>query len=276
MPNSDQLTGKPLRLRPGVQLQVCHEPGTQPAIAFLHGGLGNRFNLRSQYEFAVAQGWEAVAYDLAGHGQSSPYPCYSIGRHCRDLTRLLRHFRIQRPILFAHSYGVPIALEWCQRHPVAGLVLVAGGTHDLDPWWEVPLMQSLAWGGRHLFRLHWVQRLAARFSSDRTHATLQQFLAESPVPAHFAPYQALQIFWGYNFFTRRSGTWQLNYPTLIISGGQDPMFTHDMGAALVQHFPQGHHLHLENAGHLVMAEYPDTINQALLDFWNQANRALRR
>ena len=28
-----------------------------PEIAFLNGGLGNRFNLRSQYEFAVAQGW---------------------------------------------------------------------------------------------------------------------------------------------------------------------------------------------------------------------------
>lgn len=134
MNDFDLLTGKPLRLRPGVQLQVCHQAGAQPAIAFLQGGLGNRYNLRSQYEFAVQQGWEAIAYDLAGHGQSSPYSRYSIGRHCRDLTRLLHHFQIQRPILFAHSYGVPIALEWCQRHPVAGLVLVAGGTHDLDPW----------------------------------------------------------------------------------------------------------------------------------------------
>jgi pimeloyl-ACP methyl ester carboxylesterase len=265
--------GKLLRLRPGVQLQVCHHAGTQPAIAFLHGGLGNRFNVRSQYEFAVNQGWEAIAYDLAGHGQSSPYARYSIGRHCRDLTRLLRHFHIQRPILFAHSYGVPIALEWCQRHPVAGLVLVAGGTHDLDPWWEVPLMQSLAWGGRHLFRLNWMQQWVARASSDRTHATLQQFIAESPVPVQAAPYDALRIFWGYNFFTRRSGTGHLNYPALIISGGQDPTFTYDMGEALVSHFPRGLHLHLENAGHLVMAEYPEAINQALLEF-NQNYTAL--
>jgi pimeloyl-ACP methyl ester carboxylesterase len=266
VPDSDRLTGKPLRLRPGVQLQVCHQTGTGPAIAFLHGGLGNRFNLRSQYEFAVAQGWEAIAYDLAGHGQSSPYRRYSIGRHCRDLTRLLRHFHIQCPILFAHSYGVPIALEWCQRHPVSGLVLVAGGTHDLDPWWEVPLMQSLAWGGRHLFHLKWVQRLVARAASDRTHATMQQFTTESPVPVKAAPYDALRIFWGYNFFTRRSGTWHLDYPALIISGGQDPMFTDGMGEALAKHFPQGQHLHFADAGHLVMAEYPAAINQAILQF----------
>ncbi|PSN15158.1 alpha/beta hydrolase [filamentous cyanobacterium CCP5] len=266
MSDSDLLTGHPLKIRPGIRLQVCYCSGTQPAIAFLHGGLGNRFNLRSQYEFAVEQGWEAIAYDLAGHGQSSPYSRYSIGRHCRDLTRLLRHFHIQSPILFAHSYGVPIALEWCQRHPVAGLVLVAGGTHDLDPWWEVPLMQGLAWGGRHLFRLPWVQRLVAQASSRHDHPTMEQFTTESPVPVHPAAYEALQIFWGYNFFSRRSGRWHLDFPALIISGGQDPMFTAAMGEALVEHFPQGQHLHLENAGHLVMAEYPEAINQALFQF----------
>ncbi|MEO1067950.1 MAG: alpha/beta hydrolase, partial [Cyanobacteria bacterium J06638_6] len=200
---------------------------------------------------------------LAGHGQSSPYPRYSIGRHCRDLTRLLRRFSIQRPIIFAHSYGVPLALEWCQRQPVVGLVLVAGGTHDLAPWWEVPLMQTLVWGGRHLFRLEGAQRLVAQASSGHGHGTMAKFIAESPVPVNPAPYNALQIFWGYNFFTRRSGTWHLNVPALVISGGRDPMFSEEMGTALAKHFPQGQHLHLKNAGHLVMAEYPDQVNQAL-------------
>ncbi|MDA0266146.1 MAG: alpha/beta hydrolase [Cyanobacteria bacterium] len=266
MKDADLLTGKPLSLRSGVRLQVCHQVGTQPGIVFLHGGLGNRFNLRSQYEFAVAQGWEAVAYDLAGHGQSSAYDRYSIGRHCRDLTRLLRQFQIKRPILFAHSYGVPIALEWCQHHPVAGLVLVAGGTHDLDPWWEIPLMQSLAWGGRHLFHWDWLQRRIAAVTSRHDHATVAQFVAESPVPVQHAPYAALKIFWGYDFFARRRHNWHLNYPALIISGGQDPMFTDEMGVALAAHFPQGRHLHFEAAGHLVMAEYPDPINAALAQF----------
>ncbi|WP_017301341.1 alpha/beta fold hydrolase [Nodosilinea nodulosa] len=266
MPETDLLTGEPLRVRLGVQLQVCHWAGAAPAVVFLHGGLGNRFNLRSQYEFAVGQGWGAIAYDLAGHGASSPYRRYSIGRHGRDLTRLLRHFQIHRPILFAHSYGVPIALEWCQRHPVTGLVLVAGGTHDLDPWWEVPLMQSLAWGGRHLFRLPWAQRLAAQASSEHTHPTIDRFVVESPVPVHAHPYDALKIFWGYNFFARRDRPWHLNYPALVVSGGQDPMFTCAMGESLAQHFSPGRHLHLPQAGHLVMAEYPQAINAALAEF----------
>lgn len=93
----DALVGEALHLRSGVKLQVCYSPGKSPALVFLHGGLGNRFNLRSQYEFTVSQGSEALIYDLAGHGQSSPYPRYSIGRHCRNLARLLHQYRITSP-----------------------------------------------------------------------------------------------------------------------------------------------------------------------------------
>ena len=82
------------------------------------------------------------------------------------------------------------------------MVLIAGGTHDLDPWWEVPLIKFLAWGGRHLYHLPGVQILTNRLTSDRYwHPKVERFLAESlPTEAH--PYEALEIFWGYNFWQR--------------------------------------------------------------------------
>jgi pimeloyl-ACP methyl ester carboxylesterase len=102
MPSHDRLTGQRIHLRRGVELQVCHLPGRSPAWVFLHGGLGNRFNWRSQYEFAADQGWEALVYDLAGHGDSRPHPRYSMGRHRRDLGRLLQWFRIEASVLCCH------------------------------------------------------------------------------------------------------------------------------------------------------------------------------
>lgn len=65
----DPLHGKPVNLRQGVDLQVCYHSGAKPALVFLHGGLGNRFNWRCQYEFFLSQGREVLAYDLTGHGQ---------------------------------------------------------------------------------------------------------------------------------------------------------------------------------------------------------------
>lgn len=214
-------------------------------------------------EFFQSQGREVLAYDLAGHGQSVPYRRYSLGRHCRDLTRLLHKFHICSPILCCHSYGVPLGLEWARRHKISALVAIAGGTHDLDPWWEIPLMKFLAWGGRHLYRLPLMQRLTNSLSSTHRHDVIQRFLAESPVPFEAHSYQALEIFWGYNFFERHSPNWLLEIPFLAISGGQDPTFTSQMGVDLAACFVQGKHLHIKEAGHLVMAEYPEKINQAI-------------
>ena len=267
----DDLTGTLIQLRGGVGLWACHSPrqaldcasAQSPAIVFLHGGLGNRFNWRSQSKFACAQGWENLTYDLAGHGQSHPYPRYSIGRHCRDLTRLLHHFQIDAPILCCHSYGVPIGLEWSQQHPVSGLILICGGTHNLAPWWEIPLIKALTWGGRHLYRLPIAQQLTNQLMSSQQHQGIQQFFAESPMPIEHHPYQALEIFWKYNFFERRKRSIDHQIPTLVISGGQDITFSFQMGEELAAHFTPSHHLHLPEAGHVVMAEYPEVVNEAI-------------
>lgn len=275
------LSAQPICLRKGVTLAVSHAAaadtaeGSPPPLVFLHGGLGNRYNWRVQYEFALSQGWEALNYDLAGHGDSSAYNRYSIGRHQRDLTRLLKKFDIQAPVLCCHSYGVPIGLEWSQQHPVAGLVLVAGGTHDLAPWWEIPLMKGLEWGGRHLFHWQWLQRVTKTLSSRHDNPAIQQFLTESPVPTEAEPYEALGIFWDYNFFNRRKKCHQTDMPVLVISGGQDSMFSEEMGENLAAVFPNAQHLHLPEAGHLMIAEYPDEVNGAIAQFIRKISRPIR-
>ncbi|QDL10936.1 alpha/beta hydrolase [Brasilonema octagenarum UFV-E1] len=262
----DALAGSTIHLRRGVNLQVCHNSGRTPAIVFLHGGTGNRFNFRSQYEFAQSQGWEVLVYDLAGHGQSSPYPRYSIGRHCRDLRRLLYKLGISSPVLCCHSYGVPIGLEFAQHNCVSGFIAIAGGTHNLAPWWEIPLMKFMAWGGRYLYSLPGVQAISNFFSTSYRHSVIERFFAECPTPTDFQSYKALEIFWGYNFFTRHLLPQNLHIPALIITAGLDPMFTHQMGNDLARHFVNGTHLHVTNAGHLVMAECPELINSAILKY----------
>jgi pimeloyl-ACP methyl ester carboxylesterase len=264
------LVGEPIELRQGTTLQVCHKQGTAPALVFLHGGLGNRFNWRSQYEFALTQGWETIAYDLAGHGQSLPYNRFSIGRHRRDLTRLLRRFQIHAPVLCCHSYGVPIGLEWAQRHPTSALILIGGGTHDLDPWWEIPLMKLMAWGGRHLYRSASIQQFSRSLSSVHQHDTIERFFVECPTPFEQHSYRALEIFWGYNFFARKKSDRYLHIPTLVITGGRDSMFSRKMGEELAAHFFLNQHLHLPEAGHLVMAEFPDLVNTAIANWIHYA------
>ncbi|MEA5505155.1 alpha/beta hydrolase [Halotia wernerae UHCC 0503] len=265
----DVLAGSTIHLRQGVDLQVCYSPGVALPIVFIHGGMGNRFNFRAQYKFAHTQGWEILAYDLAGHGQSSRYSRYSIGRHCRDLQRLLHKFDIKSPVLCCHSYGVPIGLEFAQHHRVSAMIAIAGGTHDLAPWWEIPLTKLQAWGGRYLYHLPGVQILNNFISTSYRHSVMERFFAENPVPTNFDAYKALEIFWDYNFFVRHPLPQNLHIPTLVITGGKDPMFTQEMGDELASHFVNGTHLHFANAGHLVMAECAELVNQAIADWLKQ-------
>ena len=185
-------------IRTGVELVVSACEGQSPALMFIHGGLGNRFNWRRQCEWAQQQGWQSLAYDLGGHGQSSPYRRYSIGRHCRDLTRLLTRLTITKPLLCCHSYGVPIGLEWASRHAASGLVLIAGGTHDLAPWWESPLMTLMALGLRKMFRFPALQRGVQPLISAHRTPLIDLYFAENPIPTDAHSYKAMQIFWNYN------------------------------------------------------------------------------
>lgn len=264
----DALAGEKIHLRCGVDLQVCYSPGTNPTFVFLHGGLANRFNWRSQHKFALSQGWQVLAYDLGGHGQSSAYSRYSIGRHRRDLKRLLDYFGITSPVLCCHSYGVPIGLEYAQHEPTSGIVAIAGGTHNLAPWWEIPLMKFMAWGGRYVYYFPGVQPLSNFVSSSYHHRTIQQFFTENPTPRDFHSYTALEIFWNYNFF-RRHPLPQMHIPALVITAGKDPMFTAKMGDELAAHFDNGTHLHLADAGHLVLAELPELVNLAIAEWLNK-------
>jgi pimeloyl-ACP methyl ester carboxylesterase len=268
------MKGSPIRL-PSIHLQVAYSPGRSPAVVLIHGGLGSRFNWRSQWEFLRSHGQEVLAYDLAGHGESGRYRRYSIGRHRRDLNRLLEHFKIQQPILCCHSYGVPIGLEWAKRHPTTALIAIGGGTHNLTPWWEIPLMRFLAAGGFHLYRSPQVQQWMQSMTSQHSTEAIVQFFADSPLPSEGHPYQVIESFWGYD---GREHT--LPCPVVVITGEQDSVFSPTMGAELATHMQQNaahsYHLTVPNAGHLVMVEAPDMVNQTILKLLGHGQKEDRK
>ncbi|HTL89777.1 MAG TPA: alpha/beta hydrolase [Leptolyngbya sp.] len=265
MPRSTaNLAGSPIKLGK-VTLQVAHAPGKSPAIVFVHGGLGSRFNWCLQWEDLRSHGQELLTYDLAGHGQSGRYRRYSVGRHCRDLTRLLRHFQIDRPILCCHSYGVPVGLEWARRHPASALIAIGGGTHNLTPWWEVPLVKFFAIGGHRLYRWQLMQELIRSLMVADANAPLAKFHDQNAVPIDAHAYEAIEAFWGYN-----AQHHPLSCPVTVITGSDDPMFPPAMGhewlANLLPDQPQSQHITVSKVGHLVMAEAPEIIHQAILDW----------
>jgi pimeloyl-ACP methyl ester carboxylesterase len=115
----------------GVDLETEEIAGAEPALVFLHEGLGSVGLWRDfPARLAEATGRRALIYSRAGHGFSDLPAQDRTPRFMHDealavLPELLREAGIERPVLVGHSDGGSIALIHAAAHPVSRLVLLA-------------------------------------------------------------------------------------------------------------------------------------------------------
>ena len=114
-----------------MKLEVQELEGAEPALVFLHEGLGS-LGLWRDFPDRVARatGRRALVYSRAGHGQSDlpdedRTPEFMHEEALDVLPGLLENAGIENPVLVGHSDGGSIALIHASRHPVAALVLLA-------------------------------------------------------------------------------------------------------------------------------------------------------
>ncbi len=105
--------------------------GSEPALVFLHEGLGSVALWRDfPARLAAQTGRRALIYSRSGHGQSDLPSGPRTPRFMHDealdvLPELLSAHGIAEPVLVGHSDGGSIALIHASAHPVSGLVLLA-------------------------------------------------------------------------------------------------------------------------------------------------------
>jgi pimeloyl-ACP methyl ester carboxylesterase len=115
----------------GAELETVEIAGAEPALVFLHEGLGSVALWRDfPSRLAAATGRRALLYSRAGHGQSdvpegSRTPRFMHEEALEVLPELLRVAGVERPVLVGHSDGGSIALIHASRHPVDRLILLA-------------------------------------------------------------------------------------------------------------------------------------------------------
>jgi len=115
----------------GVELESREIAGAEPALVFLHEGLGSVGLWRAFPErLAAATGRRALLYSRAGHGFSDVPGAPRTPRFMHEealdvLPGVLAGAGIEDPVLVGHSDGASIALIHAAAHPVRALVLLA-------------------------------------------------------------------------------------------------------------------------------------------------------
>lgn len=104
--------------------------GQRHPIICLHGLSGNLHSMEPFAKKLHKLGHKVISYDLRGRGHSDkPKLGYGFEQHIQDLHQVIQHYKLNKPILLAHSFGCMIALRYALRFPnqIQSMILLDGG-----------------------------------------------------------------------------------------------------------------------------------------------------
>jgi pimeloyl-ACP methyl ester carboxylesterase len=134
------------------------EWGRGPAVVLLHGLAGSRAYLRP-YAERLARTHRVLAVDLPGHGGSDMLEPFTFPDAARAMADAVAAAGAERPVVFGHSFGAPLAVAWAAERPVAGIVACSPvGMAPLQlrrarfvlPFHRLLALTEPAWGGAAL------------------------------------------------------------------------------------------------------------------------------
>ncbi|MDA1118390.1 MAG: alpha/beta hydrolase [Proteobacteria bacterium] len=240
----------------------------KPTIVFVHGaGLDHSWwGLQSRY-FGY-HGWNVLAVDLPGHGRSDGPPLASVGEIADWVFRLLDALEIDKSAVVGHSMGSLAALECAVRQPARVERVALLGTAFPMKVGQVFLDAAKA-----------NDTAAYDMETIWGHAP-QVPLGANPNPgmwmygdmlarlARLAPGVLYNDLKACNDYTGgpQAGA-QVQCPVLFILGRRDQMTPAKAGLAFAQLVPGAKLVQLQPSGHSLMAESPDAVLDALIDFF---------
>ncbi|MCV7169068.1 alpha/beta hydrolase [Mycobacterium manitobense] len=281
------MTERTITVRGGVQLAVRDQgpADAQATVVLLHGLCLDRDSWTGQIDHLTRQ-WgdrlRIISYDHRGHGRSDSAPkrTYTVTQLAEDLAGVLTALRVTGPLTLAgHSMGGMVALAYLGRPPAdrpvepTGLVLAATAAGRLTERGVARLLANPATNilcGLAALTPHRAisvlskplyAALALRCDAD-ARSTLSRLFAETSAAATTLD-TAVGFLPGLRSFDQLSTLGSIRAETVVLSGGADlltpPSHAHEMTEAI----PGATHVHLPDAGHMLLDEAPQTVTDAI-------------
>ncbi len=226
-------------------------------------------------------------WNYRGHGKSgvaNDTTRIGIDYICDDLARLMDKEKLEKGVIFGHSMGVQVALEFHRRFPdrVTGLVLLCGsyGT-PLDTWHDHSLMRL---GFPLLKKMVEAQPTIA---NAIVHAAVRTELAVTlgirtelnpklmkridfyPYMEHLARMHPLYFIRTLDSLKDHSA-WEhlpeVDVPTMVVGGEIDRFTPVWLSQRMSEYIPDAEYLYVPGGSHTAPLERPELINDAIATF----------
>ena len=236
-------------------------------VVLLHGSGQSHLTWVLQGRYLAYDGFDVLAVDMPGHGLSGGEPLNTIEDMAGWLERLLDHLGVKSAALIGHSQGVLVALSAGARNPdrYHKLGLIAGAlaipvNDQLVSESENSLPEAIekmtSWGHGQIAQMH--------DHSQPGHSFLfygRQLMAANNRTALTADFAACN---GYQ--DGEADAAKITAPCLVILAGKDKMTPKKQGLKMADALSSAQVIDVPEAGHMLPAEAPDIINQALTSF----------
>jgi proline iminopeptidase len=248
----------------------------RPTILLLHGGPGGDHAGLRPFGAKLADLAQVVYLDHRGNGRSdrSGPATWRLERWADDVRGFCDALEIQRPIVMGVSFGGYVALAYAARHPEHPSKLILAGTaarfrvsHALAAFERL--------GGAR------AADVARRFFADPM-SSFEEYVGvclplyrRSPPPAGALRPSIVNLEVGGHFvagemqtFDLRAKIGRVRCPTLVLSGGHDPIAAMEDAEELVAALPPGNvrFERFPEAGHEVLDDAADGCLRAIREF----------
>ena len=249
-----------------VSYLVAGDPATAPTILLIHGsGVSARY-WDNQLQ-SLAGALRVVAIDLPGHGASEPMPPtqrVSVEAYGEVVASFLDALGAGPVIVAGHSLGGAIAIALAARRPDAVSALLLLSSCAKLPPADGPGERFLAALPGPLRRLL-VFSLAKKllFAPGAPDAAVSLGMQELRA---CRPETILNDVQAGKTMDLSGPATRLEVPTLILCGSQDGLTPPALSARLGELIPRSRVRIVDGAGHMLLLEVPDRVNQEILTF----------
>ncbi len=235
---------------------IVRESGKSKALIFIHGSGGNSTTWKNQLHLDID--YDIVALDLPSHDKSDNFSDLSLNLYVDVVHQLINSLNYKSVILCGHSLGGAIGLQYYFTYPkeVSGLILCStGGKLRVAPF----ILNSLKNNYRQFLNFLPV----GAFYRTTSKEIIELYIQETSKIGPEVTYKDFKICDGFDVLSKLN---TIEIPCLIIVGKQDQLtpvkyseFSHDKIKNSALHI-------INKAGHMVMLEKPNEVNQAIENF----------
>ncbi|MCB8818894.1 alpha/beta fold hydrolase [Desulfosporosinus shakirovi] len=235
-------------------IQSCKSQEDLPTVVFVHGAGGTSENWVCQ--LAGIEGYNLIALDLPGHGRSEGSAIESITGYREFVWGFAQALELRLFYIVGHSMGGAIALDLGLEHSEAliGLIIIGSGARLPVSFSFLELLSM----GKHPLQIV-KYSYASTISTDILNKATRE-MKSVPIGVYQADLQACNEF---NIMGRIK---DIINPTLVICGQDDQMTPPKYSKHLCKELPHSTITLITEAGHMVMLEQPDQVNEAITNF----------